>query len=123
MVVCDNVHQDPGTGKFFLLGCFSVVHAREFPATHPLMFLYVSVTNGRGKVPLKIQLIDANEEQSPIWSVEEEVDFPDPRIVMEMYFGLVNIKFPEPGEYRFQLFAAREFLMERRIIINQVAGK
>jgi hypothetical protein len=117
MVVCDNIHRDPGTGKVFLLGCFSVISAREFPATHPFLALYVSVTNGRGTVPFKVQLVDANEERDPIWMVEDEMEFSDPRVVMEAYFLLANTTFDEPGEYRFQLFACSEFLMERRILV------
>lgn len=87
------------------------------------MALYVSITNGRGKLPVKVQLVDANEERDPIWSIEQEADFPDPRIVMEMYFQMPEITFPEPGEYRFQLFASNEFLMERRIIINPIGAE
>ena len=121
MVICDNIHLDPGTGKKFLLGCFSVIHAREFPATHPMMCLYVSVTNGRGNMPFKVQLIDADEVREPIWAVEQEVEFSDPRMVMEMVFYLGGITFPEPGEYRFQLFASNEFIMECRILANVLA--
>ena len=120
MVVCDNIHRDPATGKPYLLGCFSVIHAAEFPAVHRGMALYVSVTNGRGVVPYKIQLVDANEEREPIWSVEDQLEFSDPRLVMEMCFYLVNVRFDEPGEYRFQLFASDEFLMERRVLITEV---
>lgn len=120
MVVCDNIHRDPGTGKPFLLGCFSVIHAREFPAVHPLLALYVSVTNGRGTVPFRVQLVDVNEERDPIWLIEDEVEFPDPRVVAEMCFYLTGLTFVEPGEYRFQLFASNEFLMERRILVVHV---
>ena len=120
MVVCDNIHRDPGTGKYFLLGCFSVIHAKKFPAVHPLLALYVSVTNGRGTVPLRVQLVDANEEREPIVVVETDVEFSDPRIVLDIRFLLGNLTFVEPGEYRFQLFASNEFLMERRVIVAQV---
>lgn len=118
MVICDNIHVDPGTGKKFLLGCFSVIHAAEFPAMHPLMSLYVSITNGRGNIPVRVQLVDADEVRDPLWVVENDVEFPDPRLVMEMAFYLGGITFPEPGEYRFQLFASNEFIMERRILAN-----
>lgn len=117
MVVCDNIHRDPGTGKSFLLGCFSVICASEFPAIHPCLALYVSVTNGRGTVPFRVQLVDVNEERDPIWVEENEFELPDPRVVLEMCFCLNNLTFTEPGEYRFQLFACKKFLMERRILV------
>lgn len=120
MVVCDYIHRDPGTAKPTILGCFSVIHAIKFPATHSMMGLYIEVTNGRGKVPFRVQLIDADEEREPIWFVEDELEFPDPRMVMQMNFLLGGVTFAAPGEYRFQLFASGEFLMERRILINQL---
>jgi hypothetical protein len=120
LVVCDNIHRDPGTGKVCLLGCFSVIHAKEFPATHPLIALYVSITNGRGTVPVRVRLVDANEERAPIWEEEGEIELVDPRVVAEICYHLAGLTFDEPGEYRFQLFASNEFLMERRILIAQI---
>jgi hypothetical protein len=120
MVVCDSIHIDPSTGKRYLLGTFSIIHAVEFPATHPVLCLYVSMTNGRGDTPIRIQLIDADEEREPIFVNEAEVPFDDPRTVVEMGIVLQNITFEAPGEYRFQLFASDEFLMERRILVNDI---
>ena len=120
MVVCDNIHRDPGSGKVFLLGSFSTIHAIKFPARHGLMGLYVELTNGRGKVPVRIRLIDANEEREALWEETNDFDFPDPRMVMQIVSLLGGITFPEPGEYRFQVFASGEFLMERRLLVNQL---
>jgi hypothetical protein len=120
MVVCDNIHRDPGSAKLFLLGCFSTIHAVSFPATHGVMGLYVELTNGRGTVPLRIRLVDANEDREPLWEENHEVEFPDPRMVMQLVSLLAGITFPEPGEYRFQIFASGEFLMERATVFTSV---
>ena len=120
MVVCDNIHRDPGSGKLFILGCFSTMHAVTFPATHGLMGLYIEQTNGRGVVPVRVRLIDANEEREPLWEDQNDHEFRDPRMVMQMVFLLAGVIFPEPGEYRFQVFASGEFLMERRLLVNQL---
>lgn len=120
MVVCDNIHRDPGSGKVFLLGSFSTIHAINFPARHGLMGLYVELTNGRGMVPIRIRLIDANEERDPLWEEAHDCEFPDPRMVMQVASLLGGITFPEPGEYRFQIFASGEFLMERRLLVSQL---
>ena len=120
MVVCDSIHRDPGTGKAFILGCFSVIHAKQFPATHQKMGLYVSITNGRGDVPVRVALVDADEEREPILSLEQVVEFDDPRLVAELTFEMHGVTFPEPGEYRFQLFALDEFIMEQRILVHEL---
>ena len=120
MVICDSIWHDRGTGKRFLLGCFSTIHATDFPATHPVMAVYVAITNGRGAVPFKIQLVDADEEREPLWIAEAEIEFTDPRSVVELEFVMKGVTFPEPGEYRFQLFASGQWNMERRFLVNEL---
>jgi len=85
-----------------------------------MLWLYVSITNGRGVVPVRIDLVDADEEREPILSEVQDVPFSDPRAVVEMCIAMQNLTFPEPGEYRFQMYASGEFIMERRIIVNQL---
>jgi len=120
MVICDGIWRDFGTGKRFILGCFSVLHARRFPATHPVMGLYVAITNGRGTVPVKVCLVDVDEEREPLWFAEGEVEFSDPRAVIEMDFMMAGVTFPAPGEYRFQFYASGALIMERRILVNEL---
>jgi len=117
MVICDQVYRDPATGKTTLLGIFSTVHARKFPATHPTMGLYVALTDGRGEVPLRIQLIDAAESRDALFKTELSARFPDPRSIIEVVMGLPPLVFPEPGEYRFQVFAKDELVIERRVVL------
>lgn len=117
MVICDNIHRDPGSGKLFILGCFSIIGTETVPATHPLMGLYIELTNGRGNVKFKVQLVDAEEVWPPIWTSEAEINFDGPRAVAQLAFMAHNVSFERAGEYRFQLFACDEFLMERRVLL------
>ena len=112
MVISDAIWTDPGTGKRTILGCFSAIFARTFPAAHAMMAVYVAVTNGRGRVVLALQIVDTVDEQDEqvLFRAEAEVEFPDPRAVMEIAYAIQNLVFPHPGEYRFQLFAGNEFL-------------
>src|SRR5438093_5222055 len=79
MILCDNIHRDPATGKFFILGTYSFLGvADQFPWTHPIILVYVALTDGRGPVPLRLRLIDVDEENPPIFETEETIDFDDP---------------------------------------------
>ena len=123
MVISDAIWHDPGSGKRTILGCFSVIFARSFPAAHPIMAVYVAVTNGRGKVPIALQVVgtvDDEGEEETLFRGEGELEFPDPRAVVEIDFHIQGLVFPRRGEYRFQLFAGKEFLMERRLVVEQV---
>lgn len=120
LIICDQIYREPTTGKPSLLGCFSVINAREFPATHPLISVYGAITDGRGRVQIKLRLTDVDDEREPIFEFTSEVEFIDPRSIQELVAGFVGVTFPEPGEYRLQLLANNEPLLERRIVLNRI---
>ena len=78
---------------------------------------------GDRTLPVRLRLIDAEEDREPIFDTEQEFEFSDPRMIAEITFTLGGLTFPAPGEYRFQLWAGGEFLMERRLIVNQIEGQ
>src|SRR6058998_634248 len=86
LVLCDAIYQDTISGKPTLLGCFSVLHAREFPARHASMAAYAAITDGRGTVSILFRLVDVDEEAEPLFEGTTEVEFRDPRAVIELQF-------------------------------------
>gem|GEM_PF-126944 len=44
-ITCDGVHIDPSTGKHTILGAFSNIQAKHFPATHPHMVWFMTLTD------------------------------------------------------------------------------
>jgi hypothetical protein len=119
MVVCDAVWVDPATGKSTILGTFASIHGHDFPLAVPTMAVYLALTDARGVVPLELRLVDVDEEQEPVFQTELSQEFADPIVVAELVVILENKIFPTPGEYRLQLFAAGDFLMERRVFVQQ----
>jgi hypothetical protein len=122
MVICDAIWRDPYTGKRTILGCFSAVHGHSFPLTIPLMAVYVALTDGNGRIPIKLCLVDADEQLDPLFEAESELEFNSPLVVMEVDYHMQGLTFPTAGEYRLQLTARGEVLVERRILINQLPG-
>lgn len=122
MVICDAIWIDPSTGKPTLLGLFSEIGAKAFPVVHPLLAVHICMTDAHGKVPIMLRLVDADEEGEPIFQVEDEVDFPDRRAIINMNAVMQGIAFPSAGEYRLQRFGYGEFMLERRIVVRQVEG-
>jgi hypothetical protein len=123
LVVCDGCWQDPYTGKFTLIGTFSTIAGESFPLSHPILTVYAALTDGRGNMPIRLQLVDVNEAEEPLFVHDGEVAFADPRMVSEVVFIGQGIQFPHPGEYRLQLFANNEFMTERRILVFSHAAK
>jgi hypothetical protein len=117
MVICDGIWVDPYTGKKTLLGVFSAILGPSFPLVHPILTIYIALTDGHGPVTSKVKLVDADEEREPIFSEEQTMEFSDPRSIVELVFQVTGVQFQHPGEYRLQLFANEEFVIERRIVV------
>ncbi|MFN0053167.1 MAG: DUF6941 family protein [Planctomycetales bacterium] len=117
MIVCDGLWRDPYTGKTTIIGTFSTIGGRSFPLRHPHLSVYVSLTDGHGKMTIRLELVDVDEVRPPILSLSEEFDFNDPRMIFEICYFAPNIVFPSDGEYRLKLIAREEFIIERRILV------
>lgn len=115
MIVADAVLRDVATGKYTIQGTYLVLGAPSFPYTHPSVVVYAALTEGYGATTVKLRLVDVDEVHPPPFELDTIVDFPDPLAIAEVVFAKANVVFPEPGEYRFQLFGAGELLRERRL--------
>lgn len=83
------------------------------------MCLFAELTDGRGKVPLSLRLTDVDDE-TEIFRADRELDIPDPLAVMLLITQINGVVFPAAGEYRLQLHAGNEPLMERRLLLQHV---
>ena len=109
------IWHDSFSGKHSLLGTFSQLNSSKFPFVHHRLSVYVVVTEGRGIVKLRLKLIDVDEQRPPVVQIEVEQPFCDPTAINESAFTFNNLPFVAPGDYRLQLFADGEFVMERRL--------
>ena len=117
MILCDAIYQDPATKKCTLLGTFSTINARQFPATHRQLSVHVAMTDGHGKTAIRLTLVGPDESAPALFSRDGVIEFGDPRMVAELNFIITNIVFAHPGEYRLQILGNDELLMERRLYV------
>src|SRR5688572_2757166 len=125
MLLCDGVHHDPGTGKFFVLGTFSTFSSKVFPAKIRF-FTYFAITDGLGPTTIRLQLVNAsgepvdalNEDEDPnrVFMLKVERTFDNPLAVMEGIFGVETV-LPGPGLYHCELWGNSEVLMSRRLAV------
>jgi len=118
MVPADRILVDVATGKNTVEGTFQSLSATVFPFVCQRFAVYVVLTDGYGETRVRLVLVDVDEEREPVFEMETMVEFSDPLAVAEVAFTREVVAFPEPGEYRLQLFAANEPLMERRVQIS-----
>lgn len=119
LTLCDLIYLDPATGKRSLLGLFSVAVGATFPLTLGHMAIHAALTECIGKLLLTLRIVDVNEVRQPVVEVKGDVDSDDPLTVIDLGFVMGPVSFPEPGEYRIQLFCNGTPLMERRLIAMQ----
>ncbi len=120
LLVCDQILIDRLTGKTSLIGMFSTIGAARYPVRHPQLCVFASLTDGRGKTPLELAIVDAEDARPPIVSGTATVEFKDPRAVACLNLHFNGLVFPEPGGYRVQLKCHGELLREARLYLSTV---
>lgn len=122
MVLCDSVHRDTTTGKFTILGTFSTLWAREFPAKVQFC-VYYSITDGLGPTTLRLRLVDAScgiasgvdHDEGVAFELSAEFEIENPLVVLETAVGIGAI-IPREGLYHCELWSGNELLMSRRLL-------
>ncbi len=120
LIVCDQIITDRMTGKQSLIGMFSRIHARTFPASHPQLCVYVTLTEGYGETEFVIRIVDANDERPPIVEGKGKVRFANPRAIANLALQFHGLTFPASDEYRVQLYSNGELLREARLELVHV---
>lgn len=123
LLVCDQIITDRMTGKVSLIGMFSKVHGRRFPASHPQLCVFVAMTDGHGKTELVIRVVDGNDARPPIVEGKGVVDFKSPRAIAHLALQFHGLTFPEPGDYRVQLWSGGSLLREARLELIHVSTR
>ncbi len=122
MVLCDSIHRDATTGKFTILGTFSTLGAREFPAKVQFC-VYYSVTDGLGPTAVRLRLVDASchiangvdPKEGVLFELSWEFDLENPLLVLEGMAGIRAV-IPKEGLYHCELWAGDDLLMSRRLL-------
>lgn len=117
LIVCDQIITDRVTGKQSLIGMFSTIHTARFPAVQPQLCIHLSLTDGRGKTPVTLRIVDSEEARPPIVQGNSTVDFKNPRAIANLSFQFYGMRFPEPGEYRIQILSKGTLLREARLML------
>ncbi len=119
-ITCGRVIFDKVSGMPSIIDIVQTINAQQFPARHPQIVFFCELTNGHGTTKMKIRLVDTQEEEKYIFEKEGAVQFKDVKQIVTLAMDLHGVVFPQPGEYRFQLFAGGNLLGERRIICRKI---
>ncbi len=114
--VCDNVIRDEATKKVSLIGLFNTIKANSFPCKHPLMHVYVALTNGHGKCKTEIRFLSLKDNKPIAW-MEGELDFQNPLQVAELNMCWQNLTFEKEGEYEVEVRCDGTRIQARKFMV------
>jgi hypothetical protein len=122
MVLCDHVHHDSSSGKYFVLGTLDVLPVRTFPA---LVHFAVYIVLGGGRGDCRLRLLVSRVDSL----VEDELDavsfelpalqFNDPVATTQICFTSTGT-YHAPGAYNCALLANDEQIAMRRLTLVEV---
>jgi hypothetical protein len=115
--ICDSIIRDEVTKKVSLIGLFSIINSNVFPCIHPLLHVYVALTNGHGKYNTEIRFSHMDDRE-PIAGMTGELDFKNPLQVFELNICWQQLRFSKPGEYIVQVLCEGAVVGERKFRVN-----
>ena len=121
LVISDDVVEDKNTGKKTIINAFNQIWCSDFPNQHGKLVVLVSLTNGRGQVPLDLQFIKEATD-APLCGLKGVVNFPDPLSVVDVVLQITGLPLPEEGHYAFRLVVGGKILRERRVFARRHEG-
>jgi hypothetical protein len=118
LVLCENVIEDKRTNNKSLIGLFNRITGPTLPLLYPKLCIVVSLTGGRGTVPINIRIssLQNNEE---ILKLSGEVTFNDSLAVIDLVLECRNVPFKKAGVHAMTVYAGTEqMIVERRFEVS-----
>lgn len=120
LLLAESVQQD-AAGKWNIIGVYDLLTFESFPAEVSIA-VFFGVIDGRGEVPIKLQVVDADDlfldegQSEPVGLVEGEIELPDPLLPIQATVS-VPTRFDHPGVYHLELWTNGERLQTRRFLV------
>ena len=117
--ICDDIIRDETTKKISLIGLFNCIRAPKFPIIHKALRVYVCLTNGHKMCKGELRFIN-DADNTIIFSAEGNIPFKNPLQIVELNFGIANLRFEKPGNYRIEFFCDGHPAGNRRFVVMQM---
>lgn len=118
-ILCNEVIEDVRSHNKSAIGIFNAVQAPNLPATHPRMFLMVSVTNVKGNANIKMVLRAPSGKS--LANIEGKIENGDPLAVYDLVVEMQNTPLEEEGVHFMDVFSNGELLGGRRFSVVKVS--
>lgn len=117
-MLCDDVRREDN-GKFILLGLFETVGAREFPATHPALFIVNGWIAGVGGFRQYSRILDPTGQELAR-DQETVFELSSLKARHSVIARFANLELPQPGEYAVEVLLNGDLKVRYPLIVEQV---
>ncbi len=129
-LVADGVIQDRATGKWSVIGIFDRIFSPQFPCVHPVVAIYVKLSDALGRYKVRVEFRDASEDRCVsafegidlAERVTEKMGFTPRDRLQGVEFGIQTHGLPlqKPGRYLFQLYLNDEYVASSPLTVVKV---
>lgn len=118
-LTCDNIHLDPTSQKYTLLGLFSGIQAMKFPMKQPRMFVFIAITDvSTGDHTARLSL--ALPGEAPIFEGDQTFKSQGPLQRLHLVSNLQGLEFQRDGDYGFMLEIDDEPILVTNFSVRQM---
>lgn len=121
-VLCDDVKREDN-GKFMLLGLFEAINVREFPATHPVLFVVNRWCKGEGEFTQRIRIVNSQDRKIVFETDEQPFQLQDIDAHHTLVSKFSNLVFSGPGKYWIEILLDGELFLNYPIMLKQVKNE
>lgn len=120
LLFAESIARDP-SGKWNLIGVYGLLTFEAFPVDVSVA-VFFGVIDGRGVMPIKLQLVDADDlftdesARESVGAVEGDIELPDPSLPIQAT-AAIPVRFDRPGAYHLELWVNGERLQTRRLVV------
>ena len=118
LIICDAVIDDRETNKKTLVGIFNNIGAQKVPCRHPVLHVFVSLTDGNGVYRTKLECRH-QENGTKTFEVQTDIKFENPNQVVEINFALQGVVFQQYGVHNFDLYCDDQIIISRKFAVSQ----
>lgn len=119
-LVADAVIQDRATGKWSVIGVFDRIFAPQFPCVHPVVAVYVKLSDALGRYRVRIEFREAAEDRLVSTFEGIDLEVKDRRQAVEFGITTHGLPLQKPGPYLFQLHLNNEYVASSPLEVVKV---
>ena len=112
IVICDMVIEDKMTNNKTLVGLFNAITASELPIVFHRFFIFVTLTNTRGEIPVSFTISDP--ESQTVFKMEATIESIGPLAVIDLVVEVRDLPLQKAGVYMVDIQSCGEHLGNRR---------